>query len=85
MKRASGCRVSRPRSFDVWNCFDGDLRRELIKDIRRGMGNSQKTIPSKYFYDASGSRLFLKVRLDVPGPPWTRTMGGLEVSGPTCR
>lgn len=35
-----------------------DLRAELAADVRRGMGSRPRFIPSKYFYDATGSELF---------------------------
>jgi len=61
MKRTRDCPASRLKSFEIWNCLDRDLRRELIKDICAGMKNSHKCIPSKYFYDTYGSRLFERI------------------------
>lgn len=50
---------SRPDSrFEIANCLDLDFLEEIRKDIRRGLTAPQKSIPSKYFYDARGSRLF---------------------------
>jgi L-histidine N-alpha-methyltransferase len=40
------------------NYLDGNHRQEIIRDIRTGMTQAQKFIPSKYFYDEYGSRLF---------------------------
>src|SRR6266487_912935 len=37
---------------------EGDRRQRLEADVRRGLTASPKTLPSKYFYDAIGSKLF---------------------------
>lgn len=34
---------------------------QLARDARQGLTSSPKTLPSKYFYDARGSRLFEKI------------------------
>lgn len=36
----------------------GDYRSELAADVREGLTAEQKSLPSKYFYDARGSALF---------------------------
>jgi L-histidine Nalpha-methyltransferase len=36
---------------------------QIARDVRRGLTADQKYIPSKYFYDARGSRLFEKICL----------------------
>lgn len=36
----------------------GDWHQQLIDDVVVGLTSSPKTLPSKYFYDASGSQLF---------------------------
>lgn len=46
------------RKLQVLNYLSGDHREEMVKDIRRGMMKTQKSIPAKYFYDARGSQLF---------------------------
>ncbi len=45
---------------------------QLAKDVLRGLTADQKFIPSKYFYDARGSRLFEKICL-LPEYYLTRT------------
>jgi len=46
------------RELQVLNYLSGDHREEMLKDIRRGMMKTQKSIPAKYFYDTRGSQLF---------------------------
>ena len=38
-----------------------DSRRAFRDDVERGLGNSPKAIPPKYFYDDRGSRLFEEI------------------------
>ena len=51
----------RSSSFEILNCLDGNHREEMMKAVRTGMEQPQKAIPSKYFYDAHGSRLFERI------------------------
>jgi L-histidine N-alpha-methyltransferase len=52
---------------------DGDhLRKEMARDVAGGLSAPQKCIPSKYFYDAEGSRLFEEICL-LPEYYQTRT------------
>jgi len=45
--------------FDVEvHLTPGDLRAQLARDVRRGLGNDPKSIPPVWFYDEEGSRLF---------------------------
>ncbi len=44
----------------------------FLKDVVAGLGASPKTLPSKYFYDAEGSRLFEAI-CDLPEYYLTRT------------
>lgn len=37
---------------------EGEHRRTMARDVRRGLGSRPRTLPPKYFYDARGSRLF---------------------------
>ena len=38
---------------------DARARREaLAADVRRGLGTRPRSLPPKYFYDATGSKLF---------------------------
>ncbi len=39
----------------------GDLRAGLEQDARAGLGSTPKTLPPKYFYDATGSELFEQI------------------------
>ena len=34
---------------------------QFIKDVDKGLGASQKSLPSKYFYDKKGDELFVKI------------------------
>ncbi len=47
--------------FRILNYLDGRKREEMGREILQGMTRAQKAIPSKYFYDATGSRLFEKI------------------------
>ena len=38
-----------------------DHRIEFLQEVLRGLSGSQKTIPSKYFYDEEGSQLFDRI------------------------
>jgi L-histidine N-alpha-methyltransferase len=54
---------SRPeeKCFEISDYLNGDHRQEMIRDIRAGMTQAQKSIPSKYFYDEYGSCLFKQI------------------------
>jgi L-histidine N-alpha-methyltransferase len=53
--------------------LDGNhLRDEMARDVAEGLNSPQKYIPSKYFYDAKGSRLFEEICL-LPEYYQTRT------------
>src|SRR5262249_54137843 len=51
---------------------EADRRQRLEDDVRRGLTAYPKTLPSKYFYDATGSKLFEEI---TRGPEYylTRT------------
>jgi L-histidine Nalpha-methyltransferase len=51
---------------------DAKRRQKLEDDVRRGLTASPKTLPSKYFYDAIGSKLFEEITR-VPEYYLTRT------------
>ena len=40
-----------------------DHRAQMMEDVRRGLTSEQKSLPSKYFYDARGSKLFEEITL----------------------
>src|ERR1700720_753676 len=54
----------------VSNCF--------LQDVLRGLSARRKTLPSKYFYDAEGSRLFEAI-CELPEYYVTRTETALLV------
>ena len=45
------------------NYLDLDFHTEISRDVRHGLSLPQKAIPSKYFYDDLGSRLFDRICL----------------------
>ncbi len=49
------------KNFEIANYLNGDHREKMINDILKGMIKTQKSIPSKYFYDARGSHLFEQI------------------------
>jgi len=51
---------------------EADRRQRLEDDVRRGLTAYPKTLPSKYFYDATGSKLFEEITR-VPEYYLTRT------------
>ncbi len=55
---------------------EASRRQRLEEDARRGLTASPKTLPSKYFYDAIGSRLFEDIT-KVPEYYLTRTEAAL--------
>lgn len=49
---------------------------QFKKDVVQGLGRSQKSIPSKYFYDALGDALFIKI---MKMPEYYPTRAELEI------
>ncbi len=47
--------------LQIFNYLNVDHCQEIIGDVSGGMTQPQKCIPSKYFYDAQGSRLFEEI------------------------
>jgi len=47
--------------LEIMNCLTEDRNQEIGRDIREGMTQPQKRLPSKYFYDAHGSWLFERI------------------------
>jgi len=67
------------RFFDF---LDVDRRKQIIRDVRAGLTRPHKSIPSKYFYDLYGSRLFEQITR-TPEYYLTRTeLSILERSAP---
>jgi L-histidine Nalpha-methyltransferase len=53
--------ASKQPRLEFLNCLSATSSDRMADDIRRGLAADQKFIPSKYFYDARGSRLFQKI------------------------
>jgi L-histidine N-alpha-methyltransferase len=49
---------SQDSAFKIRNCLEHSFRREIKKDVHNGMVSARKSLPSKYFYDDRGSRIF---------------------------
>jgi L-histidine N-alpha-methyltransferase len=49
---------SENNAFKIQNCLEHTFRREIEKDVHNGMVSARKSLPSKYFYDARGSKIF---------------------------
>ena len=47
--------------FEVKNCLERKTDGKMADEIRMGLSSKQKSLPSKYFYDAHGSKLFEKI------------------------
>ncbi len=58
MNQNTVCKTS---FIEIQNDLDNTFHSEMKKDIRAGLTAQQKFIPSKYFYDARGSRLFEEI------------------------
>ncbi len=46
-----------------FNFLNGDRQKEMMRDVRTGLAKPRKSIPSKYFYDSCGSRLFERITM----------------------
>jgi len=59
--------ASSPRPFETrWIELDASTPRvEFADSVREGLGSPPKTLPSQFFYDAEGSRLFEEI-CDLP-------------------
>jgi L-histidine N-alpha-methyltransferase len=53
-----GLLMSDLRPIQILDCLQGRYENEIAEDVRKGLTLSQKAIPSKYFYDSRGSKLF---------------------------
>jgi len=56
----------------VQNHLRARAETQIAEDVRRGLSGPRKTLPSKYFYDARGSRLFERI-CELPEYYQTRT------------
>jgi L-histidine Nalpha-methyltransferase len=64
--------LAEKREFEVEKGPKESTNSQMAKDVLHGLTADQKFIPSKYFYDARGSRLFEKICL-LPEYYLTRT------------
>ena len=58
--------------FEIINYMKDTFHSDIKADVLRGLTSYQKSIPSKYFYDANGSRLFEEI-CSLPEYYQTRT------------
>lgn len=58
--------------FSLCNCLTGSFADQIAADAYRGLSAPQKFLPSKYFYDDRGSRLFEEI-CQLPEYYLTRT------------
>lgn len=49
------------QGIEIQNHMVGSFQSEMARDISTGLTSARKFIPSKYFYDARGSRLFEEI------------------------
>ncbi|MGH7858119.1 MAG: L-histidine N(alpha)-methyltransferase [Candidatus Binatia bacterium] len=70
--RSGGPALRRASRFSIDRFLDPRDGSTLADDVRAGLTRRQKQIPSKYFYDERGSRLFEKI-CDLPEYYLTRT------------
>lgn len=55
----SGTRTPEPESIEITRLRNGEqFAGSLARDVREGLLDSPRTLPSKYFYDERGSELF---------------------------
>ena len=47
--------------IEVRSHIEKSFRRDIVSDTFKGLTAPRKYIPSKYFYDAAGSKLFDKI------------------------
>jgi L-histidine N-alpha-methyltransferase len=45
-------------SYELQNYLEDTFRHEIKRDVLNGLTSAKKSIPSKYFYDEKGSRIF---------------------------
>jgi L-histidine N-alpha-methyltransferase len=56
-----GKRKMKSSKIDIKNHLHSSFHHEIRKDILKGLTSQKKSIPSKYFYDERGSRLFEEI------------------------
>ncbi len=54
------------QDVEVMDCWTDRISSQLARDVCIGLTSEQKTIPSKYFYDSRGSKLFEEI-CELPG------------------
>ena len=60
------------KPVEILNFLEGTYRNDIAKEVHEGLSSPQKRIPSKYFYDGKGSKLFEDI-CDLPEYYLTRT------------
>src|SRR3954462_10345162 len=68
--------LNQPTQDDV-----ASVSSRFLEDVLRGLSAPLKTLPSKYFYDAAGSRLFEAI-FELPEYYVTRTAAALRAAIP---
>jgi L-histidine Nalpha-methyltransferase len=53
--------AKREERLEVRNCLERRTDGQMANDVRMGLSSIQKSLPSKYFYDAHGSKLFEEI------------------------
>lgn len=53
--------VSQAQELEVMDCWTDGVSNHLARDIYNGLTSEKKSIPSKYFYDQQGSKLFDRI------------------------
>jgi L-histidine N-alpha-methyltransferase len=54
----SGKVICQSGTVSIKDYLDNDFKEEISRDVLEGLSSSRKSLPSKYFYDARGSKLF---------------------------
>ncbi|MDQ7785664.1 MAG: L-histidine N(alpha)-methyltransferase [Desulfomonilaceae bacterium] len=54
-------RTALTQSVEFMDCWTDGISNQLARDVFVGLTSKQKTIPSKYFYDSRGSKLFEEI------------------------
>ena len=54
---------SNKTSYELQNYLDDTFRQEIKRDVLNGLTSTKKSLPSKYFYDEKGSKIFDEICL----------------------
>ncbi len=66
------------KGLEISNYLDLDFKAEMEQDVREGLSCSQKRLPSKYFYNSDGSKLFDQISCLAEYYPTRTELGILE-------